>query len=178
MTWCGFDEEMEREIYVESLLRTMVTNGILILTFTPLMGVTDIVRDFLEQPESETGKFFIQATWDDAPHLTPEAKAELLLSIPAYQREARSKGVPQLGSGAIYQVPESDIVVADFAIPDYWPKAFGLDVGWNKTAAVFAARDNDSGVIYLTSEHYAGAARTDFTCPGNQGSWRMDSGRH
>jgi hypothetical protein len=134
----------------------MVTNGILILTFTPLMGVTDIVRDFLEQPESETGKFFIQATWDDAPHLTPEAKAELLLSIPAYQREARSKGVPQLGSGAIYQVPESDIVVADFAIPDYWPKAFGLDVGWNKTAAVFAARDNDSGVIYLTSEHYAG----------------------
>ena len=74
MTWCGFDEEMEREIYVESLLRTMVTNGILILTFTPLMGVTDIVRDFLEQPESETGKFFIQATWDDAPHLTPKPR--------------------------------------------------------------------------------------------------------
>jgi len=150
------DEEADREIYVECLLRTMTTNGILLLTFTPLMGVTDIVRDFLEQTESETGKFSIQATWDDAPHLTPEAKAELLGSIPPYQREARTKGVPQLGSGAIYQVPESDIVVADFAIPDFWPRAFGLDVGWNKTAAIWGARDNESGVIYLFSEHYMG----------------------
>ena len=129
----------------------MTTNGILLLTFTPLLGVTDIVRDFLEEQTSDSGKFAVQATWDDVPHLTPEAKAELLASIPPYQREARSKGVPQLGSGAIYQVPESDIVVADFAIPDHFPKVFGLDVGWNKTAVVWGARDNESGVIYLYS---------------------------
>ena len=150
------DEEADREIYVECLLRTMTTNGILLLTFTPLLGVTDIVRDFLEEQTSDSGKFVVQATWDDVPHLTPEAKAELLASIPPYQREARSKGVPQLGSGAIYQVPESDIVVADFAIPDHFPRVFGLDVGWNRTAAVWGARDNDSGVIYLYSEHYMG----------------------
>ena len=53
-------------------------------------------------------------------------------------------------------MPESDIVVADFQIPDYFPKAFGMDVGWNKTAVVWGARDNESGVIYLTSEHYVG----------------------
>ncbi len=150
------DEECERDIYVECLLRTMTTNGILILTFTPLMGVTDIVRDFLEEQDSDTGKFTIQATWDDVPHLTPEAKAELLASIPPYQREARTKGVPQLGSGAIYQVSESDIVVTDFAIPDHFPRVFGLDVGWNKTAAIWAARNNETGEIFLYSEHYMG----------------------
>jgi phage terminase large subunit-like protein len=150
------DEETDRSIYVECLLRTMTTNGILLLTFTPLLGVTDIVRDFLEQPESDSGKWVIQATWEDVPHLSAESKAELLASIPPYQREARSKGVPQLGAGAIYQVPEGDIVVPDFEIPPHYPRAYGMDVGWNRTACIWGARDNESGTIFLYSEHYMG----------------------
>ena|SRR5215469_4123072 len=42
--------------------------------------------------------FRIQATWDDAAHLSAEAKAKLLASIPPYQREVRSKGIPQLAA--------------------------------------------------------------------------------
>ena len=45
------DEECERSIYTECLLRTMTVNGLLMLTFTPLMGLTDIVRDFLHLGE-------------------------------------------------------------------------------------------------------------------------------
>jgi hypothetical protein len=78
----------------------------------------------------------------------------MLSRYPPSQREARSKGVPSLGSGAIYPVPEDDILVKDFAIPDLWPRAYGLDVGWNRTAAIWGARDPQSGVIYLYSEHY------------------------
>jgi phage terminase large subunit-like protein len=152
------DEEAERNIYVECLLRTMTTNGMIMLTFTPLYGMTDICRDFLAEQEGDSGKFVIQADWNDCPHLSAEAKAELLLSIPPYQREARSKGIPQLGSGAIYQVPESDIVVPDFEIPAHYPRAFALDVGWNRTAAIWGARDNETGVIFLYSEHYVGHA--------------------
>lgn len=100
----------------------------------------------------------ISATWDDAPHLTAEAKAELWASIPPYQRDARSKGVPALGSGAIYPIAEQDITVPDFAIPPAWPRAYGLDVGWNRTAAVWGALNRDTGVIYLYAEHYRGEA--------------------
>lgn len=96
----------------------------------------------------------ITATWDDVPHLTEEAKASLFASIPPYQRDARTKGIPQLGSGAIYQISEDDISVKPFEIPEHWPRAYGLDVGWNRTAGVWAARDGASGVIYLYSEHY------------------------
>jgi len=103
-------------------------------------------------------KFCVSATWDDAPHLSASVKAELLSGIPPYQRDARTKGVPQLGSGAIYPVAETDIVVDDFEIPVYWPRAYGMDVGWNKTAAIWGARDNQSGVIYFYSEHYRGQA--------------------
>lgn len=103
-------------------------------------------------------KYVVMATWDDVPHLSPEVKAELWASIPPHQRDARSKGIPDLGQGAIYPVPESDIVVPDFAIPDHYTRAFGLDVGWNRTAAVWGAIDRDTGTTYLYSEHYRGEA--------------------
>jgi hypothetical protein len=103
-------------------------------------------------------KFYVTATWDDVPHLSEETKAELLKEIPAYQRDARTRGVPQLGSGAVYPIAETDLAVNDFLIPPYWPRAYAMDVGWQKTAAVWGARDNEAGVIYLYSEHYRGHA--------------------
>lgn len=41
------DEECDKDIYVECLLRTMTCNGMVILTFTPLLGMTELIRDFL-----------------------------------------------------------------------------------------------------------------------------------
>ena len=154
------DEECDSGIYVESLTRTLSTspgepNGIVIFTFTPLFGLTEIVQQFLEAPAGSQKKV-VTATWDDAPHLSPETRAELYASIPAYQRDARTKGIPQLGSGAIYQIADEDLLVKPFPIPDHWPRAYGMDVGWNKTAAIWGARDNESGIVYLYSEHYMG----------------------
>ncbi len=98
----------------------------------------------------------VTATWDDAPHLGADQKRELWQSLPPHQRDARAKGVPQLGSGAIYPVPESDIVVDPFELPPWWPRVYGLDVGWNRTAAVWGAHDRETGTVYLYAEHYRG----------------------
>ncbi len=162
------DEEPPLEIYTECLLRTMdttglgVKNGMLMLTFTPLMGMSETVMHFLpggQLKERAAGsKFIVMATWDDAPHLTKEVKDELWKSIPPFQRDARSKGVPQLGAGAIYPVPESDLVVPDFEIPVHWPRGFALDVGWKRTAAGWYALDRDQDVLYRVGEHYRGEA--------------------
>lgn len=149
------DEEPPLDVYTEALLRTMTTNGLVMLTFTPINGYTETVKSFLE-PDEGARKWHVSATWDDAPHLTNEVKLELWNSIPPYQRDARAKGIPALGSGAIYPVPESDIICAPFVIPDDWAKAYGLDVGWNKTAAVWGARNPANGIIYLYDEHYQG----------------------
>lgn len=40
------DEECPMEVYTECLIRTMTTKGIVYLTFTPLKGITDVVRLF------------------------------------------------------------------------------------------------------------------------------------
>ena len=103
-------------------------------------------------------RFCVQAEWNDAPHLTTEMKDKLYASIPLYQRDARTKGVPQLGSGAIYPVPESDIICQPFVIPKFWPKCYALDVGWNRTAALWGAWDQEADIVYLYSEYYRGQA--------------------
>ena len=109
-------------------------------------------------PEISDSKYLVTMTWDDAPHLSEIDKKLLWDSIPPYQRDARTKGLPSLGAGAIYPIPESEIIVEPFEVPKHWPKAFGLDVGWNRTACVWGAHDYESGTRYLYSEYYKGAA--------------------
>ena len=153
------DEECPYDIYSECLMRTMTGDNILMMTFTPLKGLTEVVMSFLEGSDimsaGQTGlsKYVVRATWDDAAHLTKQAKAELLESIPPFQRDARTKGVPQLGSGAIFPVSEADYVVQPFEIPKHWSRGYGFDVGRN-TAAVWIAHDRDSNVLYAYSDYF------------------------
>lgn len=155
------DEECPEEIYFECLMRTMTTDGMVLLTFTPLQGLTPLILQFLPNgnfDEIANGKLVIFASWDDVPHLSQAAKEELYRKFPPHQRDARAKGIPSLGAGAIYPVPEADIIVDDFPIPEHWPRAYALDVGWNRTAAIWGAEDRESGTIYLYSEYYRGEA--------------------
>lgn len=42
-----FDEEPPEDVYNEALIRTATTNGITMLTFTPLSGISEVVQGFL-----------------------------------------------------------------------------------------------------------------------------------
>lgn len=161
------DEEPPVDVYQECLLRTMKTNdfpgGKMLMTFTPLQGLTDLVLEFLPGgrvpgDEKKSARFVIMADWDDAPHLSEDEKTELLASIHPHQRSARSKGVPSLGSGAIFPIAEEELTVNDFEIPDHWPRGYGLDVGWRFTAAVWGAFNRETGVLYLYSVYKRGEA--------------------
>lgn len=98
----------------------------------------------------------VTATWDDVPHLTDKQKEDYWTSIPPHEREARAKGIPSLGAGRIYPIEEESLLVEPFALPPYWPRAYALDVGWKRTAALWGAWDRDSDTVYLWSEYYAG----------------------
>lgn len=95
-------------------------------------------------------------SWSDAPHLTSEAKTTILAGIPPWQREARTLGIPALGSGAIYQVPPEEMMVTGFPLPKHWPRCFGLDVGWKTNALLWAAWDRDTDTVYIYDELYRG----------------------
>lgn len=42
------DEEPPQDVYTECLLRTMTNNGMIIMTFTPLMGMTELIYTYME----------------------------------------------------------------------------------------------------------------------------------
>jgi len=124
-------------------------------TDTTVPAWRDIDRVIAEYMEVLNGNaYLVMCDWDAVPHLSEAVKKELLSSYPDYQRDARSKGVPSLGSGAIYKVAESEITIDDIPIPAHWPRAYGFDVGWRWSAAVWGALDRDSDTLYVTSEHY------------------------
>lgn len=150
-----FDEEPPIDIYGEGLVRTMTTQGIVISTFTPLKGMTETVLS-LQKKAADGHGVIISLTWDDVPHLSEEDKAGLLAALPPHQRDARSKGIPRLGSGAIYPVAEEDIIIPDMEIPVHWKRWYGMDVGWNNTAACWFAYDGDNDVMYVTSDYKRG----------------------
>jgi phage terminase large subunit-like protein len=159
------DEESDEMIRGECVMRLMTTQGLLIETFTPLEGITPIVKMYLpggEMKASVSGailssqKALVMAGWDDVPHLSEEDKARMAAETLPYQLEARRTGTPSLGSGAIYPVPEAQITVDDFAIPDHWLRAYGMDVGWDFTAALWGALDRESDILYLYSVYKGG----------------------
>ncbi len=96
------------------------------------------------------------ASWQDVPHLTEAMKASQLADMDPHLRDARTRGIPFLGSGAVYPVQTGDFEIKQFEIPDHWPRVFGMDVGWNRTAAIWGAWDRTSDILYLYDEHYVG----------------------
>lgn len=92
--------------------------------------------------------------WDSVPHLTQAMKDAQLATMDPHLRDARTRGIPFLGSGAVYPLPTDVLEIRPFAIPDHWPRVFGFDVGWNRTAAIWGAIDPSSDILYLYDEHY------------------------
>lgn len=98
------------------------------------------------------------AGWSNAPHLDERAIEELKSSIPSHELEARMNGIPTLGSGRIYSIPEDDFVIDPFPIPYFWFRCYGLDIGWKRTAAMFCAHDRETDTAYFYDELYAAEA--------------------
>jgi len=155
LVWC--DEEPPKDVYDECLMRLMSTDpgkpgGLMIITFTPLEGDTEVVRTFLEN-DSDPDKFFIQITWADAPHLSDAEIQKMRKKYLPSQIRAREMGEPALGEGAIYPIDVEELLVDDEPIPKHWKRAFGLDVG--KTAVVWGALNPDTDILYLYREYYS-----------------------
>jgi phage terminase large subunit-like protein len=95
--------------------------------------------------------------WDDIPWMSEKAKQEILESTPEHLKKVVSQGIPSIGDGAVYTIPLSEVLLKQeevFPIPAHYKKLYGMDVGWNRTAAVFGAQDPDTGIVYIYAEHY------------------------
>jgi phage terminase large subunit-like protein len=154
------DEEPPVDVYQECIMRTMTTKGIVMCTFTALQGITELITSTFPDGLIREGpvgtKYVVNATWDDAPHLSEEDKKQMVAALPAHVALNRKTGIPMIGEGLIYPVPEHDYVIEPIKFPDSFLHVYGFDVGWKKTAAVFAAIDPITKTKYIYAVHYLG----------------------
>jgi len=93
-------------------------------------------------------------TIDDVGHIGEAQKAAIISSYPAHERDARVKGIPSLGSGRIFPLPEEKILCDPIDIPPHWAQIIGIDFGWDHPfAAVRLAWDRDSDVVYVCNTY-------------------------
>lgn len=138
----------EQRIFSECLTRILSSRGVLMVTFTPLLGETAIVQHFMQ---GGPGIYLGTATWEDAPHLDEAETERLKRSFPPHELEARTKGVPMMGEGRVFTEAEEAVVVQPISIPRHWPRIIGIDFGLDHPAsAVELAWDRDTDTVYVT----------------------------
>jgi phage terminase large subunit-like protein len=145
--WC--DEEPPAPEYSEILTRITATDGCGIITFTPLQGMSAVVLRFINEV-SDT-RFVVTMTIDDALHIPAAKRAAIIAAYLPHEREARARGIPMLGSGAVFITPESQIMEPAIQyLPEHWTKLWTLDFGIaHPFAAVLSAWDRDADVFHI-----------------------------
>ncbi|WKV17055.1 terminase large subunit [Salmonella phage PKM.Hi.22.6] len=160
------------EIYAQCVTRTATTGGLITITATPENGLTKLVDLFMKDMSGYL--YFQNATWDDAPHLDEETKKELLASIPTWQHEMRSRGIPMMGEGLIYDIAESSIITEPIEIPSHWRRLAAVDIGISHdTAVVWTAYDAATDCIYVYDCYSAdaGVPAMHATAINARGNW-------
>lgn len=144
-----WDEEPDEDVYTEGNARWSATDGMSLMTFTPLKGQSKVVMKFTRERSPLRTMVKFRAT--ECPHMTPERIIEIKNKYPEHEWEARLNGEPKLGAGAIFRTKEEiyRYPVAKM-IPEHWPLIWGIDFGFNHPfAAVLAAVDRDLDTIYI-----------------------------
>lgn len=148
LDFAAMDEEPPLDIYTEALSRTNATKGLTWITFTPLLGMSDVVRLFLQDPTPDRSDTVM--TIHDVRHYTDEERERIIASYPAHERKARTLGIPTLGSGRIFPLEDEVVSVEPFPLPDLWPRIAGIDFGWDHpSAAAWLAWDRDTDTVYV-----------------------------
>ena len=176
--WC--DEEPPLDIYTECLARLTATGGGIFITFTPLLGMTEVCGFFFPEPNADS-RGLVRMEIEDALHIPAAQREAIISAYPPHEREARTRGIPMLGSGRVFPISEERIVCDPIEIPAWWRRLVGMDFGWDHpTAAVWLAHNPGSGVVYVTEEYkakeetpvvHASAIRTLSGVPGGEAMW-------
>ena len=171
LDFCWLDEEpKDFEVYTECLARITATNGCLIITFTPLLGMSAVSIRYRQ--EFSPDRTFVQMGIDDIPpakgdaasadsavevygHISVVDREKIVEGYPEHEREARSKGEPMLGEGRVYKTPEAEIIdeIDPYTAPAYWRWGAAMDIGISHPwAYAILCHDVDQDVIFVVAE--------------------------
>lgn len=121
------------------LARLIDVNGRAMMALTPLRGKADwLYQDVVRKAPSwlRIAKLF----GGDNPHISQEARAEILLMFPEWQRAARDFGDFVDPSGRIYTFARDVHTVQPFVPPGHWTRFQAFDWGTRNAHVIWAAQ--------------------------------------
>jgi phage terminase large subunit-like protein len=153
------DEDVSRDndsVYGECLARLAATRGRIILTLTPVLGLSPIRKRFKERAGAQCAEVLMGL--DDALHIPRDRQGEILGRYSESERATRAYGSDLQGEGAVFTIPV-DAIKAKFdpaEFPAYirwiWGSDFshgGMSAGSHPFAAVLLAHDPVADIVYV-----------------------------
>jgi len=153
------DEQPPDDTFSELVVRTAARNGQVICSFTPLKGLTGLVRKFWDQVE---GYCHVRVTWDDVPYVnewdepffTKEEREQLSRDFMPWERDCRMKGIPLVGQGVVFPIldwPTYKSTDIDLRDNEKLERLISFDLGIKNDPTVisFFFRDPVEEIIYL-----------------------------
>lgn len=148
-----YDEEPPKDIYEEGQTRLVRRGGISFLTFTPLLGMTEVVRRFYEPEDDDLGakyRVLVHMDLDDAEFYSESEKERIRAGWDEISRRTRAEGLPAFGEGLVYPVADEQITCEPFEIPRHYRRIVGFDFGvQHPMAQVYLAWNPDTDVLYV-----------------------------
>lgn len=105
------DEQPPDETFSELVVRTAQRNGQVLCSFTPLKGMSGLVRKFWDKIDGYT---HVRVTWDDIPFknewdeefFSQKEREQLSRDFMPWERECRINGIPLVGKGVVFPMLE------------------------------------------------------------------------
>lgn len=153
------DEQPPDETFSELVVRTAAREGQVICSFTPLKGLSGLVRKFWDEVD---GYSHVRVTWDDIPYknewgedfFSQKERDQLSRDFMPWERECRIKGIPLVGKGVVFPLLEWPTYKSNELDLQDDPKlerliSFDLGIKNDPTVISFFFRDPSSETIYL-----------------------------
>ncbi len=148
------DEEPSVEVFEECMLRIVDTKGKILITATPLKGLSFLYDFFVDSPPAGFERYALSGL--DNPYISSNKLRRAVAHLSEASQNARLFGMFTSQSGLVY--PEFDRAIhtcKPFNIPDHWPRDISIDFGVrNPFAALWIAHDQDNDTLYVYREYY------------------------
>lgn len=173
VAWFDEEDKSQQGIYGEVWARGLTRDMLIICSFTPLEGLSDMTLDYIPDlefpmggygPSLKPGRYVANVTWDDVPHITEKKKNEAESKYSESEYLARSRGIPGLGAGLIWPVAQDTYNIKPtqdlFYLIERLPRAYAMDVAYTSgiTAALWGAYDELNDTLYIYDEYYTKGA--------------------
>jgi len=158
MVW--LDEEQPYQIFEECMLRVVDSRGILLLTMTPLKGMTWVYDLFVEGKKDGFETHTISGL--DNPWISSVKLARAVQHMSTEAQQSRLFGAFTNQQGLVYSEVSPHIhIINSFVPPEDWPRYRSIDFGTrNPFACLWFAHDRDDDVLHVYREYYKTEATT------------------